>query len=61
MPYDKGTDKIVKRLEEHKTKTIPVIEKYKENHEVSVIDGMPSFEEVFKTLSDEIESSFKDV
>jgi adenylate kinase len=61
MPYDKGADKIVKRLQEHKEKTIPVIEKYKENHDVSVIDGMPTFDDVLKILSDEIESSFKDV
>lgn len=61
MPYDKGADKIVKRLQEHKEKTIPVIEKYKENHEVCVIDGMPTFKEVFKSLSNEIERSFKDV
>ena len=59
MPYDTGADKIVKRLQEHKEKTIPVIEKYKENHDVSVIDGMPSFEEVLESLSNEIESSFK--
>jgi len=61
MPYDTGADKIVKRLQEHKEKTIPVIEKYKENHEVSVIDGMLSFEKVFENLSNEIESSFKNV
>lgn len=61
MPYDTGADKIVKRLQEHKEKTIPVIEKYKENHEVSIIDGMLSFEKVFENLSNEIESSFKNV
>lgn len=61
MPYDKGADKIVKRLQEHKEKTIPVIEKYKENHEVCVIDGMPTFNEVLESLSNEIERSFKDV
>ncbi|MCD4792221.1 MAG: adenylate kinase [Bacteroidales bacterium] len=61
MPYDKGADKIVKRLQEHKEKTIPVIEKYKENHEVCVIDGMPTFKEVLESLSNEIERSFKDV
>ena len=61
MPYDKGADKIVKRLQEHKEKTIPVIEKYKENHDVSVIDGMHTFDEVLENLSNEIERSFKDV
>ena len=51
----------MKRLQEHKEKTIPVIEKYKENHEVCVIDGMPTFKEVLESLSNEIERSFKDV
>lgn len=61
MPYDTGADKIVKRLQEHKEKTIPVIEKYKENHDVTVIDGMHTFEAVLQSLSNEIESSFKNV
>lgn len=61
MPYDTGADKIVKRLQEHKEKTIPVIDKYKENHDVSVIDGMPAFDIVLENLSNEIESSFKNV
>ncbi len=61
MPYDTGADKIVKRLQEHKEKTIPVIEKYKENHDVCIIDGMHTFEKVLESLSNEIESSFKNV
>ncbi len=61
MPYDSSTERIVKRLQEHKTKTIPVIEKYKEIHEVVVIDGMNSFERVFEELSMEINSSFKNL
>ncbi|MCU4175276.1 adenylate kinase [Carboxylicivirga sp. N1Y90] len=59
MPYDSSTEKIVKRLQEHKDKTLPVIEKYKEVHDVSVVDGMASFDEVFGRISKEIESSFK--
>jgi len=39
MPYDSSTEKIVKRLEQHKFKTIPVINKYKEEHDVAVISG----------------------
>jgi len=61
MPYDSSTERIVQRLEEHKTKTIPVVEKYKEMHEVSVIDGMDSFEKVLESVSFEIESSFKNL
>lgn len=59
MSYDTSTEKIVKRLQEHKDKTLPVIEKYKEIHDVAVINGMDSFDEVMKRVSVEIESSFK--
>jgi len=59
MPYDSSTERIVQRLEEHKTKTIPVIEKYKEIHDVTVIDGTPPFKKVFQKMCKEIESSFK--
>jgi len=61
MPYDSSTERIVQRLEEHKTKTIPVIQKYKEIHEVAVIDGQGTFEAVLERLSAEIESSFKNL
>ncbi|NPA68202.1 MAG: adenylate kinase [Chlorobi bacterium] len=61
MPYDSSTEKIVKRLQEHEDKTIPVIEKYKETHDVTEIDGMPPFEEVLKNISEEIENSFKNL
>ena len=61
MPYDSSTKRIVQRLEDHKTKTIPVIEKYKEMHDVTVINGMASFEDVLKRVSTEIESSFKNL
>lgn len=59
MPYDSSTEKIVKRLQEHKDKTLPVIQKYKEAHDVAVIDGMSSFDEVFERISRVIESGFK--
>jgi len=61
MPYDSSTERIVQRLEEHKTKTIPVIEKYKEMHDIAVINGMFSFEDVLERVSTEIESSFKNI
>ncbi len=61
MPYDSSTERIVQRLEEHKTKTIPVIEKYQEMHDVAIIDGMGSFDEVLEKVSAEIESSFKGI
>jgi len=58
MPYDSSTAKIVQRLHEHETKTIPVIEKYNQMHEVKRIDGMGTFDEVFERLSKEIELKF---
>lgn len=61
MPYDSSTQKIVKRLEEHRNKTLPVIEKYKEVHEVSVIDGKADFDTVFRRIADEIETGFKNL
>ncbi|MBI9065146.1 MAG: adenylate kinase [Marinilabiliaceae bacterium] len=59
MPYDSSTEKIVKRLQEHKDKTLPVIEKYKEVHDVAEVNGMDSFHEVMERISGEIENSFK--
>ena len=61
MPYDSSTEKIVKRLQEHEDKTVPVIEKYKETHDVTVIDGTPPFNEVLENISEEIETSFKNL
>jgi adenylate kinase len=59
MPYDTSTTKIVKRLQEHETKTVPVIQKYNQQHGVKKIDGMGTFEEVFEKLSNEIEKGFR--
>ncbi|MCF8348531.1 MAG: adenylate kinase [Bacteroidales bacterium] len=59
MPYDTSTEKIVKRLQEHESKTVPVINKYNNLHGVSKINGMGSFEEVNQRLSEEIENAFK--
>jgi len=61
MPYDNSTTKIVKRLQEHETKTVPVIEKYNQFHTVKKIDGMGTFDEVFEKLSNEIERGFKNI
>ncbi|NOZ34868.1 MAG: adenylate kinase [Chlorobi bacterium] len=61
MPYDSSTEKIVKRLQEHEDKTIPVIEKYKETHDITIIDGTPPFNKVLETISKEIENSFKNL
>lgn len=59
MPYDTSTVKIVKRLQEHETKTLPVIAKYSQRHEVVRIDGTGTFDEVFTRLSEVIEDGLR--
>ena len=59
MPYDNSTAKIVKRLQEHETKTVPVIEKYNQLHGVIKIDGLGTFDEVFMRISAAMENGFK--
>jgi adenylate kinase len=59
MPYDNSTAKIVKRLQEHETKTVPVIQKYNQLHGVIKIDGLGSFDEVFSRISTAMEDGFK--
>ena len=59
MPYDNSTAKIVKRLQEHETKTVPVIQKYNQLHGVKKIDGMGTFDEVFNRISQEVEEGIK--
>jgi len=59
MPYDTSAAKIVKRLFEHETKTVPVIQKYNQLHGVTKIDGMGTFEEVSGRIAHEIETGLK--
>jgi adenylate kinase len=59
MPYDTSTAKIVKRLHEHETKTVPVIQKYHQLHQVFRIDGMGTFDDVFARISAVIDDGFK--
>lgn len=59
MPYDSSTSKIIKRLQEHETKTVPVIEKYNQLHGVVKINGMGEFNEVFERISSVIEVGIK--
>ena len=61
MPYDTSTAKIVKRLHEHETKTVPVIAKYNEQHGVIKIDGMGTFDEVFARISAGIDDGVKSI
>ena len=59
MPYDNSTAKIVKRLQEHEEKTVPVIEKYQQLHGVTRIDGRGSFATVFERMVAEVEAAFR--
>lgn len=58
MPYDSSAAKIVKRLQDHEKKTIPVIEKYKEVHGVVKVDGQGDFETVRKRILNELTDFF---
>jgi adenylate kinase len=59
MPYDSSTAKIVKRLQEHEQKTIPVIEKYEKQHGLTRIDGMGPFDEISDRISAVVEDGFR--
>lgn len=59
MPYDNSTAKIVKRLQEHEKKTVPVIEKYNQLHGVVKVDGMGTFDEVYKRISIEVKMGMR--
>jgi len=59
MPYDSALPRIVKRLSEHETKTLPVIERYRKLRGVQVIDGRGSFEEVSARVSAAVEEGFR--
>ncbi len=59
VPYDSSTAKLVKRLQEHELKTVPVIEKYKQQHTVIKINGMGTFDEVLERIASEIDIAFK--
>jgi adenylate kinase len=60
-PYDSSTEKIVRRLKEHEEKTIPVLDKYKEIHDVAIVNGDAPFDVVFERLAAEIEKGFKNL
>lgn len=59
MPYDNSTSKIVKRLHEHETKTVPVIEKYNQLHGVTKVNGMGEFDEVFNRIAEVVENGIR--
>lgn len=58
-PYDSNTLKIVKRLQDHKDTTVPVVEKYNSLYGTTKIDGVGTYDEVFDRISKEIEKGLK--
>lgn len=58
-PYDRSTAQIVRRLKEHETKTVPVIEKYEQQHGVIKIDGLGSVDEVYGRICAAIDNCAK--
>lgn len=54
-PYDSNTQKIIKRLQDHKDTTVPVFEKYKSLYGSVEIDGFGTQDQVFERISAEIE------
>jgi len=61
VSYYTTTSKIVKRLQIYENKTIPVIEKYNQLHEVIKVNGVGTLEEVFQRLSFEIQNGIKNM
>jgi len=60
-PYDTSTEKIVRRLKDHEAKTIPVLDKYKEIHDVAIVNGEAPFDIVFERMAVEIEKGFRNL
>lgn len=59
--YDASIKQIVRRLKEYEHKTVPVLNKYKQQRSVSTIDGLGSFDEVFARISKEVEDGMKNL
>ncbi|HHN47824.1 MAG TPA: adenylate kinase [Bacteroidales bacterium] len=59
--YDKTTELIVNRLEEHENKTVPVSEFYKKQGKHAVVDGMGSEEDVFGRLTEVVDYAFRSI
>lgn len=57
--YDSNTQKILKRLNDYKKTTVPVVEKYESIHGSVKIDGMGTLEDVFERIAEEFEKGMK--
>ena len=59
MSYDLETATIVKRLEEHEQKCLPVVEYYETHDTVTVIDGTGTSDDVFARLAEPVEEAWR--
>jgi len=59
--YDKSTEMIVNRLEEHEHKTVPVSEYYKKQGKHTVIDGKGTKDDVFERLAAAVEYAYRNI
>ncbi len=61
MPYDSSTERILKRMSQHETITIPVIHRYEKLNRFVHVDGRGSQEDVFLKLSEIVEEGIRTV
>ncbi len=59
--YDKTTELIVNRLEEHENKTVPVSDYYKKQGKHTLVDGKGNEKEVFERLSSSVEYAYRNI
>jgi adenylate kinase len=59
--YDVQTESIVKRLEEHEKKSIPILKYYKKEKDVITINGLGDKESIFKEILAHMEYAIKNV
>lgn len=61
MPYDVSTQTIVKRLEMHEKKTLPVLDYYRKAVHVYHVDGMGSVEDVYQRVLEPARETYRTV
>lgn len=59
--YDLETATIVKRLEEHEQKCLPVVEYYRKHYSVTEVDGRGSPEEVFARIAPPVAEAWRSI
>lgn len=61
MPYDASMSTIIKRLQDHESRTVSIMQKYSEIHGSTKINGVGTFEEVYRRIANVIEHGFKKI